>query len=110
MKELQLEARLTPRNANIGPEYMAMDASWAMVSVMGYGNSLRIHLPITPLVELTAYQHMQRNTIRTPSRISPAVRPDMMNVEISFPDVLVYTETCLTLKILTINIIEVSVL
>ena len=55
-----------------------------MVNVIGYGNSLKIHFPTTPLLELTAYQNMQRNTILTPSRTSPGVKPDMMLTKIGF--------------------------
>ena len=47
-----------------------MERSWTMVTVMGKGNWERMVLPSTPLLELTMYQQMHTNRMRTNSRTS----------------------------------------
>ena len=47
-----------------------MEASWTMVMVIGKGNCERMVLPSTPLLELTMYQQMHTNRMRTNSRTS----------------------------------------
>ena len=55
-----------------------MDSSCTIVTVIGKGNWERIVLPRTPLLELTTYQQMQINRIRTNSRTSDLVTSVMM--------------------------------
>ena len=58
------------RMEQMGRTMTVMEKSWMRVTVKGWGNSVRIHLPKTPLQELTAYHIRQMAATRQNSRTS----------------------------------------